>query len=342
MKAFQIVDKWGYENLGLVEIPKPQARAGHVIIKVKSVSLNYRDHLVIQGHYNPKYPLSLVPCSDMSGEIESIGDGVTQWKAGDRVTNICALNWMDGQMSRDVLKNTMGGPLPGTLQQYIQLPEHALMPVPEHLDFDQACTLPCAALTAYSALLTHGNLVAGQKVLVLGTGGVSIFALQLAKLHGAYVIVTSSSDEKLSKVKKMGADETINYRTYPDWEKQVYEITNGVGVDHIIEVGGAGTLEKSLKSVRPGGHVHLIGVLAGVAKDMNLLPVLMHNIQLQGIFVGHKAAFSAMNRAIELHKIYPVIDRVFEFGKARDALDHLSSGRHFGKVVIQVDHQVDQ
>jgi NADPH:quinone reductase-like Zn-dependent oxidoreductase len=207
--------------------------------------------------------------------------------------------------------------------------------VPAYLSDDEAATLPCAALTAWSALITQGQLVAGQTVLVQGTGGVSIFALQIAKLVGARVIVTSSSDEKLERARTLGADETINYKTTPDWDKRARELT-GDGVDHVIEVGGAGTLTRSLKAVRVGGTISIIGVLAGASTELNVVPVLMQNLRLQGVFVGHREGFEAMNRAFDLAKIRPVIDRVFAFGEARAAFDHMASATHFGKICVRV------
>ena len=336
MKAFQIQNAWGLKNLKQAELAVPEPGPGEVLVRVRAVSLNFRDHLVIHGHYNPNFPIPLIPCSDGAGEIAALGAGVTVWKEGDRVVASGALNWLDGSNDRTTLKQVLGGPLDGTLRECMVVPASSLLPIPKHLDFEEAATLPCAAVTAWSALMTHGNLRAGDTVLALGTGGVSVFSLQLAKLAGARVIITSSSDEKLERARSLGADAVINYKSNPDWEKRVYELTEGRGVDHVIEVGGAGTLEKSLRSVRPGGTVSLIGVLAGGKNDVNLLPVLMHNICVQGIFVGHKASFAAMNRAIELHELRPVVDQVFDFGDAPKALIHLARGQHFGKIVIRV------
>jgi NADPH:quinone reductase-like Zn-dependent oxidoreductase len=223
------------------------------------------------------------------------------------------------------------------LAEFVVLSEQAAVRVPDHLSFEEAATLPCAGLTAWHALVAQGGIKAGETVVLLGTGGVSLFALQFAKLHGARAIITSSSDDKLARARLLGADETINYRTHPNWEEKVSELTAGRGADHVIEVGGAGTFAKSLRAVRPGGHVALIGVLAGVATELRMTDILMRSLRVHGIFVGNRDMFEAMNRAIGQHKLKPVIDLVFPFAKARAAYEYLQTGQHFGKIVISVD-----
>jgi NADPH:quinone reductase-like Zn-dependent oxidoreductase len=242
-------------------------------------------------------------------------------------------NWGDGPLTDAASKSALGGAVDGMLAEQVVLPEGGLVRTPEHLTDEEAATLPCAALTAWHALMEGGGLKAGQTVLIQGTGGVSLFALQFARIAGARVIATSSSDAKLARVKELGASDGINYKTTPDWDVAARNLTNGEGVDHVVEVGGAGTLPRSMKAVRLGGHIALIGVLSG-AGEVNPMPLLMKNIRLQGIYVGSRAMFEAMNRAITLHKLKPVIDRVFPFDQAIDAYKHLESGSHFGKVLI--------
>jgi NADPH:quinone reductase-like Zn-dependent oxidoreductase len=278
--------------------------------------------------------LPLIPCSDGAGVVEAVGPGVTRWQIWDRVCGLFAQDWLGGPPTSAKIKTTLGGPLDGTLCTHRVFPESGLIASPDHLTDEEASTLPCAALTAWSSLVTHGNVTAGDTVLLLGTGGVSIFALQLARAMGARVVVTSSSDEKLARARDMGADATVNYKEHPDWHQ---EVLARVGpVDHVVEVGGAGTFDRSVRSVKVGGTISLIGVLAG-PREVNLTRVLMHNIRVQGILVGHAEGFAAMNRALEANDIHPIIDRRFTFDEASDALHHLASGQHFGKVVIRID-----
>ncbi|MCE9500946.1 MAG: NAD(P)-dependent alcohol dehydrogenase [Leptospira sp.] len=317
MKVFEIQNQFGIENLKLAERPQPKAGAGEVLVKIKAVSLNYRDYLTIIGQYNPRYKLPLIPGSDGAGEIVEIGTGVSNFKVGDRVIGVFAPKWKSGIPDFDQLRTTLGGPLDGTMTEYRIFSEDGVVLMPDHLSYEEASTLPCAALTAWSALAVESKINPGDNVVVLGTGGVSIFALQFAKLMGANVIVTSSSNEKLQRAKELGADHVINYNEKPGWAKEVRKITQMVGADHIIEVGGAGTLEQSLKAIRLFGHISLIGVLAGGgSNNLNLFPILMQNIRIQGIIVGSKASLESMNRAISFHKI--------------------AAGKHFGKVCIKI------
>lgn len=334
MQVFEIRGGFGFDALIPAERPQPEPGPHQALVKLHAASLNYRDLMVVKGQYNPKMPLPRIPLSDGAGEVVAVGSAVKRVKAGDRVAAAFMQTWHDGDLSDAKMRSDLGGSLDGLLAEYAVLHEEGLVHVPAHLSFAEAATLPCAAVTAWHALMSP-PLQPGQSVLVLGTGGVSMFALQFAKLAGARVIATSSSDEKLAHARKLGASDGINYKATPDWDKRVRELTGGVGVDHVIEVGGAGTLPQSMKAVRTGGRISLIGVLAGAGGQVNPLPALMRNLQIQGIFVGSRAMFEAMNRAIDLHQLRPVIDREFPFAEAREALKYLESGAHFGKVVIR-------
>jgi len=336
MKAFEIQNKFGLESLTQVERPEPTAAPLHVVIKMRAVSLNYRDLLTVEGKYNPRLPLPLVPLSDGVGEVISIGEGVARVKVGDRVAANFSQKWLGGEPARSKLGASLGGPLDGMLSEFRALHEDGLVHIPSHLTDEEAATLPCAAVTAWNSLINLGGLRAGETVLLQGTGGVSIFALQFAKLSGARVIITSSSDEKLERAKELGADFGINYSTTPDWDKQAKLLTGGMGVDHIIEVGGAGTFANSLRSIKIGGHIGLIGNLSGNATEVNLVLILMQNLRIQGVLVGSRDTFEAMNRAIALHQLRPVIDRVFPFDEARQAFEYMASGSHFGKICIKI------
>ena len=335
MRAFEIQNKFGLDSLTQVERSDPAAAPYHAVIKLGAVSLNYRDLLTIEGKYNPRLPLPLVPVSDGVGAVVSIGEGVTRVKVGDRVAANFSQKWLGGEPTRPKLGATLGGPLDGMLAEYRVLHEDGLVHLPAHLTDEEAATLPCAAVTAWNSLINMGKLTAGETVLLQGTGGVSIFALQFAKLAGARVIITSSSDEKLERAKELGADFCINYTTTPDWDKRAKELTGGIGVDHIVEVGGAGTFGRSLRAIKIGGQIGLIGNLSGNAAEVNLVQILMQNVRVQGILVGSRDTFESMNRAIALHEMRPVIDRVFAFDEARRAFEHMASGSHFGKICIK-------
>lgn len=334
MKAYQIQTPDGIDGLKIVDLPEPKPGAGQILIRVRATSLNYRDTAVVSGRY-PGQNLPVIPLSDGAGDVVAIGENVTRVKVGDRVAGIFFQDWISGKLTREKIKSAMGGAIDGMLAEYVVLDGEGVVVLPEHLSYEEGASLPCAALTAWQALVTRGGLAAGETVLLLGTGGVSIFALQFAKILGAKIIITSSSDAKLERAKAMGAHETINYKTYPDWQEKVWELTQKEGVDQIIEVGGAGTLEKSLRSVRVGGRVSSIGVLGG-AGDVNYTQILMKSIDIQGIYVGSREMFEAMNQAIALHQIQPVIDRVFPFSEAPEAYRYLQSGSHFGKVIVQL------
>ncbi len=331
MKAFEIQKSFGLDSLNLTERPAPSPGYGQILIKLRAVSLNYRDLMVVKGLYNPNIPLPLIPCSDGVGEVVALGEGVTRVKVGDRVAGIFFQKWLSGGLTEEKTRSALGGAIDGVLAEYAVLHEDGVVHVPEHLTDIEASTLPCAAVTAWNALA--GNVKAGDTVLVQGTGGVSIFALQFAQILGAKVIATSSSDQKRERLQSLGAAETINYKQTPEWGKKAYELTGGV--DQVVEVGGAGTLNESLKAVSHGGKISLIGVLTGGKGEINTAAILMKNVRLQGIYVGSREMFEDMNRAITLHKIRPICDRVFPLESVRSALEYMESGAHFGKICIQ-------
>lgn len=337
MKAMRIHELGGPDGLRLDELPEPRPGAGEVAVRVRATSLNYRDLMMVRGQYNPKLALPIVPLSDGAGEVSAVGQGVTRFKPGDRVASAFMPGWVSGAPNEAKARSALGGGGAGMLAETVVLPAEGVVAVPDHLSFEEAATLPCAAVTAWHALVVEGQLKAGDTVLVQGTGGVSVFALQFARLHGARVIATSSSDEKLQRMLALGASDGINYKTTPDWDKAALKLTGGEGVDHVVEVGGVGTLNKSLRVAKMGGRVSLIGVLTGGSAEVGIFPVLMKNLRVQGIYVGSVGMFELMNRAIALHAMKPVIDRVFPFEEAAEAYRHLASGTHFGKVVIKLD-----
>lgn len=334
MKAFQIQSSFGLDSLNLVELPERKPGPGQVLVRLRAASLNYRDLLTVKGLYNPKMPLPRIPLSDGAGEVMATGAGVTRVKTGDRVAGIFMQTWLGGRPTVAVTESALGGAIDGLLTEQAVLHENGVVHIPAHLSYEEAATLPCAAVTAWNALFGEGRLQPGDTVLVQGTGGVSIFALQFARMAGARVIATSSSDEKLARARALGASEGINYRTTPDWEKKVWQLTGGEGVDHVIEVGGAGTLTKSLQSVRMGGTISMIGVLAGGSAEVRTVLMLHKYARVQGIYVGSREMFESMNRAISFASLRPVIDRVFPFAEARAALRHMESAAHFGKIVL--------
>ncbi len=335
MRVWEIRNKQGLEALTLTERQEPQPAPGQVLLRMRAASLNYRDLLTVKGAYNSKQRLPLIPLSDGVGEVVAVGEGVTRVKIGDRVAGIFMQTWWEGEFSAEKSKSALGGAIDGILAEYVTLHEDGVVHVPEHLSDEEAASLPCAAVTAWQALITQGNLKAGDTILVQGTGGVSLFAVQFAKLVGARAIAISSSDEKLERVLQLGASSGINYKTTSDWDEQVWKLTDEVGVDHVVEVGGAGTLNKSLRAVRFGGTVSLIGVLTGLTGDISTGSILHKGIRVQGIYVGSRAMFEAMNRAIALHQLRPVVDSIFPFTDVREALAYLESGKHFGKIAIR-------
>ena len=335
MRAYHVTTFDGLSSLQPVELPKPAPKAGQVLVAMRAGSLNFRDLMVANGIYPMDRSRPVVPMSDGTGEVVEVGHGVTGFKVGDRVMGTFFYNWEDGDLTAEQMPLSRGGNIPGTLAEYCVFNEHELVHMPAHLSYEEAATLPCAAVTAWQGLVKLGGIKAGDTVLTLGTGGVSLFALQFAKMHGAKVIITSSSDEKLARAKAMGADVLINYRTHPDWEQKVLEATNGRGADHVIELGGAGTLEKSLQAVRHSGKVYVIGVLAhNDTSPSPALQILFRQVQVLGILVASRQTLIDMNKAIEVNGLRPVIDKTFSFDQAPQAYQHLAGGSHFGKVVI--------
>ncbi|MBW4591759.1 MAG: NAD(P)-dependent alcohol dehydrogenase [Brasilonema angustatum HA4187-MV1] len=335
MKVWEVHSKEGLDALTLVEKPEPQPKAGQILLKMHAASLNYRDLLTVKGAYGSKQKLPFVPLSDGVGEVVAVGEGVSRVRVGDRVAGIFMQTWLEGEFSADKSKSALGGAIDGILAEYATLHEDGVVHVPEHLSDEEAASLPCAAVTAWNALTTDGKLKAGDTILIQGTGGVSLFALQFGKIMGVQVIATSSSDLKLDKLKQLGVSELINYKTTPNWDEKVWQLTNQVGIDRIIEVGGAATFNKSLRAARYGGHISLIGVLSGLSADVSTASILHKGITVQGIYVGSRAMFEAMNKAIALHSIKPIVDRVFPFEEARQALEYMESGAHFGKIALR-------
>ncbi len=330
MQAWEIA-RFGFEGLRRVERAPLSPGPGQVKVALRAASLNYRDVLMARGHYNPRQALPLVPCSDGAGVVAAVGEGVERWQVGDRVCPIFAQSWIDGPPDKAAQRSTLGGPLDGCLASEIVVEEAGLVAIPPHLSFQEAACLPCAGVTAWSAL---EGVEAGDTVLVQGTGGVSLFALQLAKARGARVFLTSSSDAKLERGRALGADETLNYRDEPRWGSVAADWA-GEGVDCVVEVGGAGTLDQSLRAVRMGGTVALIGVLSGVETSLAVTRILMAGIRVQGVFVGSRAAFEALNQAVAAASLRPVIDRVVSFDEAADTLRAMPEGRHVGKLVVR-------
>ena len=333
MRAWQ-VSAFGIDSLEFVERTVPPPGAGEVLVGVRAVSFNYRDLMVVKGFYNPKMSLPRVPCSDGAGEVVAIGSGVTKWKPGDRVAGIFMQNWLDGPPTAAKTRGALGGDIDGMLSEFVVLHEDGLVAIPDHMSFQEAATLPCAAVTAWNAL-AEGDVMPGATVLILGTGGVSLFALQFARLKGARVIGISGSDEKLERAKALGLDAGLNYRENPDWDRWAMDQTGGDGVDLVVEVGGLGTLVRSLKSIRRGGTVAQVGVLAG-SEDAFPVPLILHKMaRIQGIYVGSREDFLEMNRAISLAQLRPVGEE-FHWSQARKVLERMEEASHFGKLVLTV------
>jgi NADPH:quinone reductase-like Zn-dependent oxidoreductase len=323
-------------GLELVECDEPEPGENQVLIRVHAASLNYRDYAIVTGNYfGGVLQRDTVPLSDGAGEVVAVGRNVTRFKSGDRVIGTFFQVWIDGIPDRSAF-NALGSPADGMLAEYVVLHEEGLVRCPEHLSYEEAATLPCAGVTVWNSLNVSGGLRPGDTVLVLGTGGVSIFGLQFARMSGARIVITSSSDAKLARATELGAAATVNYSKTPDWHEEVLRLTEGRGVDQVIEVGGAGTLAKSFQCVGFRGRISLIGVLSGPEGDTNPHPLMMKNATLCGIFVGSRAMFEQMNEAIAVNGMHPVVDRVFPFADAGDAYEYQRTGKHFGKVVIRM------
>jgi NADPH:quinone reductase-like Zn-dependent oxidoreductase len=341
MKAWRI-PSFGIDKLELATLPDPQPQRGEVLVRVHAVSWNYRDLMVTVGKYNPKMKLPRIPCSDGAGEVAAVGEGVTRVKVGDRVAGILMQNWIDGEPDAAKIRGALGGDIDGVLAEFVVLREEGVVHFPEHLSYEEAATLPCAGVTAWNAVVHTGRVKAGDTVVIQGTGGVSIFALQFAKMLGARVLGTSSSDEKLERAKKLGLDAGVNYREHPEWDTWVMEQTQGRGADLIVEVGGAGTFARSLRAVRIAGAVAQIGVLSQAPSQSSEgieIPLLLHKqVRLQGIYVGSRANFDEMNRAVATQYMEPLVDELFSFNDAPAALRRMESRAHFAKLVTSVTH----
>ena len=338
MRAFEISGGFGLDHLVMADRPLPQPGPGQVRVRITAATLNYRDLLVVEGRYNPKLRLPLVPLSDGAGVIDAVGEGVTRFRPGDRVVGVFFQGWLEGEPSAEKLATGLGAGLDGVLCEYRVFDEAGLLPVPEYLSDAEAAALPCAGVTAWSAIVTLGRVRPGDVVVVQGTGGVALFALQFAKLVGATVILTSSDDAKLACGKALGADHLINYRTEPEWSRPVKALTGGRGADLIVEIGGAGTLGQSIRAVRVGGTIAMIGVVAGAAaSDVPLPLVVMRQVRMQGVTLGSRADFEAMLRACTAARLRPVLDeRRFAFEQAPAAFARMAAGEHFGKIVVDV------
>jgi NADPH:quinone reductase-like Zn-dependent oxidoreductase len=335
MRVFQIEDDWGMDHLRLSTRPEPTAGPGQVVVQMKASSLNYRDLVVPNRSYGSHSGnLPLIPVSDGAGVVVEVGSGVRRVAVGDRVCPTYFQRWVSGEPDLERLTQSLGGPIDGTMTEYMCLSEEGICKVPSHLSDIEAATLPCAALTAWSALVTCSNTRPGDRVLIQGCGGVALFAVAFAKVLGAHVTVISSSEERIERVRQMGADATINYRSTPEWAKATREITAGRGYDLVLELGGEKTLPQSLRCIRPGGTVAMIGILSGSAMTASLGLIITRQVRMQGVTVGHRDGFEAMLRAIEQHRLKPVVDRVFAFEELKEAMSYLQSGAQFGKVCL--------
>lgn len=336
MKCYELQGPSGIDGLTLVERPVPTPGPGEVLVRLKAATLNYRDLLTVKGGYGSRQKFPLVPVSDGAGLVEAVGPGVRALAPGDRVIGSFFEGWLSGEPSEAKMRAALGGAVDGVLAEYRVFPAQALVRTPEHLSDSEAAALPCAGLTAWSAVVKLGQVKPGQTVLTQGTGGVSLFALQFAKMSGARVIATSSSDAKIERLKKLGADVTLNYKSTADWGKKARELS-GRGVDLVVEVGGVGTLNESIRATRIGGTIAFIGVLAGPpASDLRISLMVMQQQRLQGVTVGSIEDLQAMVDAIAVNRMKPVLDRTFSFEQAKDAFSYMASGAHFGKVAIAI------
>ncbi len=334
MKVYQIISDGGVDALEQAECEEPSPGPHEVLVRIHASSINYRDLSTVEDPAPRGFLYPRIPNSDGAGEVVEIGSEVTRFKVGERVCGIFFQTWVDGDITVTDMNSALGGSVDGMLSQYKVLHEGGLVNTPDHLSDIEASTLPCAALTAWNSMVEKGGVKAGSTVLLLGTGGVSVIALQFCRMLGARAIVTSSSDEKLARVREMGAWETINYQSDPNWDRMVFDMTDGRGVDHTVEVGGAGTLTRSINATRLAGSIGLIGVLTGGQIDP--MPILRKSIRLQGIYVGNRRMFEDMNRALSLHQWKPVIDKTYDFDDVRQAYHDMRAAGHFGKLVIRL------
>ena len=338
MRALNVAAPWGLDAIKVVELPDPKPGPGQVLVRMKAVSLNYRDLLMINGMYGRGAASTtdvITPFSDGCGVVEAVGEGVTRFKAGDRVATLFFQGWVSGPPTLEKVMTALGFPIPGAGAELQTFSEQGLSKVPEFLSDQEVATLPCAALTAWRGLFVDARLEPGDTVVLQGTGGVSIFGLQFAHAAGLRTLITSSSDEKLARAKDLGADHVVNYKTTPAWSGPVREATHGRGADFVMEVGGGGTIQESMKAVRIGGHIAVIGVVAGAGEPFNPASLIGNSAKLQGLSVGSRDMFEAMCRMIDLKKIFPVVDKVFPFTEARSAFAAMAAGEHFGKIVLE-------
>ena len=333
MRAMRIEGAFGLDNLKEAVLDQPEPGPGQVLVKLKAACLNYRDLAIVLG-FGGNYPLPLTPLSDGAGEVVAVGKNVSRVAVGDRVAPQFFPSWIAGEPTLEGISKSLGGSVDGCAADYICLSEEAVSKLPDCLSDEEAACLPCAGLTAWRALVCEGQVKAGDTVLLQGTGGVSIFALQFAKAAGAEVIITSSSDEKLERAKQLGADHLVNYKSTPNWAEEARRLTGGRGVDHIVEVGGAETLQQSMMAARMGGHIAVIGLLSGLMKDVNVAAIFSQNLTIKGITVGNREQFEQMLRAIDQNNIKPVIDAKFELSDLKNALIHMQGASHFGKIVL--------
>jgi NADPH:quinone reductase-like Zn-dependent oxidoreductase len=335
MKAYVVRQgATGLQQLQRVELPDPRPAAGEILVQMRAASLNYRDQLIVLGRYmGGSVGRDTIPMSDGAGEVVELGSGVTRFKVGDRVVSTFFQGWVDGPPPGPL--TALGNPADGVLAEYVVFDQNNAVPAPPTLSFEEAATLSCAGVTAWHAIVRIGEVKPGQTVLVLGSGGVSVFAAQIAKAAGARVIMTSSSDEKLERARKLGVDTGVNYSRTPEWELEVAKATNGRGVNCVVEVGGAGTLARSMRSIGYAGRIALIGFLAGPQGDTNPAPIMVKGGSVHGVFVGSRVMLEELGAALEANRIKPVIDRVFDFQSVHDAFDYQKRGA-FGKVVIQI------
>jgi len=333
MRAWQI-PSFGVDSFQFVDLPTPSPARGEVLVQVRAISLNFRDLMVVKGLYNPKMKLPRIPCSDGAGEVVAVGEGVTAWKPGDRVAAIFMQNWLDGELTQAKSRGALGGDIDGMIAEFVVLRESGLVRIPQHLSFEEAATLPCTAVTAWNALAA-GSLQPGSTVLIQGTGGVSIYALQFAQLMGVRVLGISSSNDKLDRAYSLGLSAGLNYRENPDWDRWALDRTGGEGVNLIVEVGGLGTLPRSLRAVGFGGVIAQVGALAGSSDPVPIASILHKRASIQGIYVGSRTHFEQVNKAISLAQLHPVLEAL-PWTRARQALTRMEQGAHFGKLVLTV------
>lgn len=338
MKAILLNEPVGISGLSLQQVPEPEMKPDEILVRIRAVSLNYRDLVILDGAYRKQQKQkNLIPASDAAGEVVDVGADVSGFKVGERVVPLFFSEWMSGSPDQMTIKSDWGRDRDGMLCEFKTFKPHQVTKIPSSLSDPEAAALPCAGLTAWNAVIASGQVRQGDIVLTQGTGGVSLFALQFAKAAGAQVIITSSSDQKLEKARQLGADYTINYKTTKDWGQAALDISHGAGVDHIVELGGTQTLKQALIAIRPGGTISMIGVLSGATFGDVLLPfIVSRNVRLQGITVGNADQMASMCTMISDQKIEPVIDRKFELAETQRAFEHIKSGKHFGKVCILI------